>query len=108
MTAAEERRQLGHILQALHDATHARWQWQPVAIEVVAWLAVFGIAVWLFATSRLDDGGQAIALIAMAVAGSVIGSVTMWRLLHRNSALVCRYIDEAKVRARLAELEAGE
>lgn len=105
MTESEERKVLKQLLAALGGTAPRKWAWQAFLVEAVSFCVLVTIAFWLFQSPDLMDLPHVAALLGAVFSGAMIGAVGTWRLLSRNSPLVCRYIDSDKVRARLAELE---
>lgn len=105
MTEFEERKVLKQLLATLGETAPTKWAWQAMAIDAVSFCVLIVIVLWLFQNSSLMDAPHIVALLGAVFSGAMIGAVNTWKLLCKNSALVCRFIDSDRVRARLAELE---
>lgn len=105
MTEAEERKLLKQLFAALEESAPRKRYWQPVAINALSCVTLTAIALWVLLNPHQADGCVIAAFLGAVLAGAMIGALSTWRLLRTNDAVVRRYIDAERVRARLTELE---
>ena len=106
MNREEERKLLGHILEAIEGGTHERWARHATLIHGGATIVIAAVALWLAFNPQLVDAPRIISLLVVLFTGAMLGAVSTWKLLTQNSRYVSKFIDEERVRARLAELAA--
>ena len=104
MTPDQERAFLTHSLKALEVPTNS-WSWQTFILEALAFSILAITALWIKDKPGALDWLQVVSLVGIFVAGMLIGAIGLWRKLCHRGALIRPYIDTARIRARLAELE---
>lgn len=101
----EEKKLLKQILAAATNDPSLKWSWQAFALNAISFCVLTVIALWLIQNPHLADVPRVVSLLAAAIAGSMIGALSTWKLLCKNGSVVRKYIDVDRVRSRLAQLE---
>lgn len=105
MNEDEEHKLLRQILAAIDETTPRKWSWQAFATTAISFCTLTVAALWLFDSCKINNASLAACLIGTLLAGAMIGALSTWKFLCKNSAVVRQYIDTERVRARLSELD---
>ena len=105
MTPYEERKFLRAALKNLESGSN-EWSWRAFALELLAVAGIALIAFWIAKQPGKPDWVTVLFLVIAFVSGSLLGCLSLWRSLYRKGILIRPYIDQERIRARLAQLEA--
>jgi len=105
LTPKEEQKFLREALKSL-ESTSQSWSWPAFILEAIAFLGLAALALWITKRPGEPDWLVVALLIGTFIAGAILGSINLWRTLCRRGILIRPYIDQERIRARLAELEA--
>ena len=105
MTPTEEHKLLLGMLKNL-EAPTSDWSWPAFLVESTAWCSLAIIALWFSHRPGERDWLLAAVLVGVFLGGALLGAISLWRKLCHRGNLVRPYIDQDKIRARLADLEA--